>query len=72
MNQPIHLCDVVALKTDLPDHGLTAGQVGTAVERLDEQVFEVEFSDDQGVTYAMAAVPAEDLLVLRYAPSKVA
>ena len=44
------LLDVVALKTDLPAHHLTAGQVGTLVEQLAPGVYEVEFSDDNGQT----------------------
>lgn len=45
--------DVVALKHDLPEHNLTAGQVGTLVEHLAPNVYEVDFSDDDGQTYAM-------------------
>ena len=45
-----------------------SGQVGTVVEVLDTDVFEVEFSDDNGRTYAMAAFKAEELMVLHYAP----
>lgn len=60
------LLDVVALTRDLPERGLVRGQVGTTVEQLAVGVFEVEFSDDIGRTYATAAVPAADLLVLRY------
>jgi hypothetical protein len=49
------LLDVVALKTPLPDHHLQAGQVGTIVELLAPDVYEVDFSDDEGQTYAMRA-----------------
>ena len=31
-------------------------------------VFEVEFIDDNGITYAMLAIPAQKLMVLRYTP----
>jgi hypothetical protein len=60
---------VVALTADLPEFGLLAGQVGTVVDTLGENTFEVEFSDDEGRAYAMAAVPAERLLPLRYTPA---
>ncbi|WP_295886621.1 DUF4926 domain-containing protein [uncultured Thiohalocapsa sp.] len=63
---------VVALTPDLPEHGLLAGQVGTVMDTLGEDTFEVEFSDDEGRAYAMAAVPAERLLQLRYTPTAVA
>ncbi len=72
MNAPIRLLDVVALTADRPDHGLVRGQVGTVVERLAPDVYEIEFSDDQGKTYAQLALPADDLMVLRYQPSQVA
>jgi hypothetical protein len=68
MNPEIHLLDVVALTEDLPQHGLYRGQVGTVVEILAPDVFEVEFSDNDGRTYAMRALPGRQLLVLRYAP----
>ena len=48
MPQSVHLHDVVALLVDLPDHKLRRGQVGTVVETLAPDVFEVEFSDDDG------------------------
>ena len=54
----VQLLDVVALTRDLPERGLVRGQVGTAVEQLAAGVFEVEFSDDMGRTYATAAVYA--------------
>ena len=66
------LLDVVALTRDLPDQRLVRGQVGTIVETLAADVFEVEFSDDDGRTYATAAVPASQLLVLRYSPVEAA
>jgi hypothetical protein len=58
MNIPIKLLDVVALTEDIPHEGLYRGQVGTVVEILAPDVYEVEFSDDQGQTYAMKALKA--------------
>jgi hypothetical protein len=40
----LQLLDVVAIKEDLPDHNLLAGQVGTIVEFLAPEVYKVEFS----------------------------
>lgn len=68
----IKLLDTVALTEDLPDHGLLRGQVGTVVETLAPDVFEIEFSDDAGRTYAMAPARADQLLVLHYRPARVA
>lgn len=66
----MQLLDVVALTVDLPDKGLQRGQVGTIVEELAEGVFEVEFSDNDGVTYALVALRAEQLMILHYQPLK--
>jgi hypothetical protein len=66
------LLDVVALTADLPEKRLLRGQVGTVVERLAAGVVEVEFSDDQGKTYAQLAVKESQLLVLRYKPQQAA
>lgn len=63
----ISVLDVVALLADLPEHDLVRGQVGTVVELLDD-AFEVEFSDDEGRTYAEVALKAETLLVLHHRP----
>ena len=72
MNHSIQLLDVVALTEDLPARNLSRGQVGTVVELLDESVFEVEFSDNQGRTYALLAVPEAKLMVLYHQPVQVA
>ncbi|MEH2463128.1 DUF4926 domain-containing protein [Nostoc sp.] len=62
--------DIVALKNPSLEHNLLAGQVGTIVEILALEVYEVEFSDDDGQTYAMQALPAHQLLKLHYKPLK--
>jgi hypothetical protein len=59
---------VVALIQDLPAKGLKRGQVGTIVEDLAPGVHEVEFSDDQGRTYASAAQRSDQLMRLYHAP----
>ncbi len=66
MYTDIHLLDVVALMEDLREKGLSRGQVGTVVEALGPEVFEVEFSDNKGRTYATAAVKASQLIILHY------
>lgn len=64
----ISLLDVVALLEDMPDRGLVRGQVGTVVEELAFGVYEIEFSDDSGRTYAMLALRADQLMVLHHQP----
>jgi len=66
MSTEMHLLDVVALTKDIPDRGLRRGQVGTIVEILEPDVFEVEFADNEGRTYATLALNAKQLLVLHY------
>ena len=62
----VNTLDVVALLEDVPSKGLVRGQVGTIVEKLAPNVFEIEFSDNNGRTYATLSAPAENLLVLRH------
>jgi Domain of unknown function (DUF4926) len=64
----INLFDVVALTTDLSDRNLVRGQVGTVVELLSPDVYEIEFSDDSGRTYAQLPLRTEQFMVLYYAP----
>jgi hypothetical protein len=66
VTREIQLLDTVALLSDLPDAHLRRGQVGTVVEQLAPGVFEVEFSDDRGQTYASLAVESSRLLGLLY------
>jgi hypothetical protein len=62
----------VALIEDLPERGLYRGQVGTVVESLAPNVFEVEFNDNDGRTYASLALRVDQLLVLHHRPIEVA
>ena len=64
----IEMLSVVALLEDLPAEGLVRGQVGTVVESWAPGVYEVEFSDDNGRTYAMVALKAEQLMRLHLEP----
>jgi hypothetical protein len=61
--------DVVALTEDLPERELWRGQVGTVVEQLAPDIFEVEFSDNEGRTFASLALKTQQLLVLHYEPA---
>ena len=57
----------VALVVDIPETGLTRGQIGTVVEHLEsegELAELVEFADSDGQAYAIVPLRAEDLLVL--------
>ena len=68
MSDPrVPLLAPVALAVDLRDEGLTRGQMGTVVEYLadgPEEALLVEFSGENGGTYAMVPVNREQLIVL--------
>ena len=64
--------DIVALTEDLEATHfetkqiikLYTGQVGTVVMEFDGSAFEVEFSQQDGTTYAMETIPATKLMLL--------
>ena len=58
----------VALLKDEPSAGLRRGQVGTIVEELGPDLYEVEFSDELGHTYASLPLESKDFLELFYDP----
>ena len=59
------LFEEVVLLVDLPEEGLSAGDVGVVVERHDvpgrETGYSVEFFDMLGNTVAVVTMPARDL-----------
>lgn len=65
----IELLSVVALAEDMIEKGLVRGQVGTVVETLAPEVYEVEFIDDSGRTYASLALRANQLMRLHHEPT---
>jgi hypothetical protein len=65
----MEMLSVVALLEDVPEKGLLRGQVGTVVESLEPGVYEVEFSDDSGRTYASLALRTDQLMRLHHEPS---
>ena len=64
--EEIKLLDVVALLEDLPSEKLRRGEVGTVVEMLAPEVYEVEFSDDEGRTYAMLPLRRGQIMLLHF------
>ena len=72
MTEPIKLLDAVALTEDLPERGMRRGQVGTVVESLGPDVFEVEFANTDGQAYAMLALRRDQLMPLHYEPLRIA
>lgn len=68
MENTVQLFDVVALLENIENQRVGIGQVGTVVEILDKNVFEVEFCDNNGQTYALLALRSAQLMPLRYSP----
>lgn len=72
--------DVVALKSDIQAvHKesqqpilLQSGQVGTVVMNFNNEAYLIDFSDAQGITYAMETVPPDHLMLLHYEPIVIA
>lgn len=64
LRKKIKLLDTVALLKNLPARNLTRGEVGTVVEILAPDVYEVEFCDDDGQTYAEFALRGSQLVLL--------
>jgi hypothetical protein len=65
----LEMHSVVALLEDLPGDGLVRGQVGSIVENWAPGVYEVEFCDHDGRTFAMVALRAEQLMRLHHEPT---
>ena len=60
----IQLLDTVALLENIPERSLRRGEVGTVVEVLAPDVYEVEFCDDEGQTYMELALRSNQLIAL--------
>lgn len=65
----IDLHSVVALLNDVPNTALSRGQVGTVVGEWAPGVYEVEFCDLDGQTYALVELRAEQLMRLHHEPA---
>ena len=59
---------IVALLQDLPKQRLVRGQIGTVVEVYTPSVGEVEFSDQEGRTYALETLSSDLLMRLHDRP----
>jgi len=60
----IKLLDTIASVKDIPSRKLKRGEVGIIVEILAPEVFEVEFCDEDGQTYAELALRADQIIPL--------
>ncbi|HEX9867771.1 MAG TPA: DUF4926 domain-containing protein [Candidatus Tectomicrobia bacterium] len=65
MKDEIKLLDVVALTIDVPQHNLHRGEIGAVVECYTDHTYDVEFVAQDGYTYALVTLRAEQLIPLR-------
>jgi hypothetical protein len=76
MSDEIRIHDLVALLEEIATRHfetgrtllLRRGQIGTVVTEYDGHAFEVEFADRDGRTYALLAIDADKLMLLRDTP----
>ncbi|MEO8666476.1 MAG: DUF4926 domain-containing protein [Ignavibacteria bacterium] len=66
MDNKFKILEVVALLIDIPEKNLIKGQVGTIVEFLENETFEVEFCNRNGETIQTAPIESKDILLLHY------
>lgn len=66
MNEKFKILDIIALLTDIPGKKLIKGQVGTIVEYLDNNIYEVEFCNKQGETISVLPIDEKSMLLLHY------
>ena len=56
--------DVIELHSPIPENELVAGMQGTLVHQHDDDVFEVEFINDQGETTVLCTLSREQFIVV--------
>ena len=69
MKDEIKLLDVVALTIDVPQRNLRRGEIGAVVECYPDHTYDVEFVAQDGYTYALVNLQAEQLIPLREKPT---
>jgi hypothetical protein len=63
-NENSSYLETVALLQDVPSRKLKRGEVGTVVENLAPDVYEVEFCDNEGQSYAELALRGVQIIPL--------
>ncbi|WP_018618085.1 DUF4926 domain-containing protein [Spirosoma luteum] len=58
----LKLHDVVALTKPIPEHNLRRGDIGVVIDIGPDKQYLLEFSDRNGVPYAMPTVNTEGLM----------
>jgi hypothetical protein len=58
--------DLVVLLVDLPERGLPRGQVGRVIQEMSSGIFEVEFSDREGLPFAFLPLNERQIMKLLF------
>lgn len=69
MKDRIALLEVVVLMSDIPQYNLHRGEIGTVVECYPNDAYEVEFVAQDGYTYALVTLRADQFVPLREKPT---
>jgi len=58
--------DLIVLLEELPAKGLPRGQVGRVIQEMESGVFEVEFSDQDGLPFAFLPLLEDKIMKLLF------
>ncbi len=62
----INELDLIVLLEELPEKGLPRGQVGRVIQEMGAGVYEVEFSDSDGVPFAFLPLREHQIMKLLF------
>jgi hypothetical protein len=62
----INELDLVVLLEELPSKGLPRGQVGRVIQEMGDGVYEVEFSDQDGLPFAFLPLGERQIMKLLF------
>lgn len=62
----IYELDLVVLLEEIPEKGLPHGQVGRVIHEMGSGVYEVEFSDSDGVAFAFLPLRENQIMKLLF------
>ncbi|MDP4237130.1 MAG: DUF4926 domain-containing protein [Bacteroidota bacterium] len=66
MSDQINELDLVVLLEELPAKGLPRGQVGRVIGEMGSGIYEVEFSDSDGVAFAFLPLRERQIMKLLF------
>jgi len=66
MSDSINELDLIVLLEDLPAKQLPRGQVGRVIQEMGSGIYEVEFSDSDGVAFAFLALREHQIMKLLF------